>query len=609
MHGHCVEGEYDAALSSELAGHDSLLLTGGEVACADGWGVALDGFDDGSGQLGAQGLVIGTIEVVTEVFTFGADGQVAGEEALDGVGNLGGSDAVAERTCGACIFADGAAYAKEEGIDQLAVLLDLFALETDVGNPVLAARVGAACDVEADLLVKAGEAVFELIDEPFVEALGFGDCKLAELSACAGNGTAPKSGDVDLQAKGVELDDEGCGLAVGYVDDEDVLADGGAKLAVAVLVGEIGEGDELVSGETAIEHGSSDGGEAGLALLRDAYVITVDVGGDDVGRERVWIELVAELFFEGGEEGLWGPAVAHEEILDAGAGAVLAELGLFLENLDDGCDDFEGFRLRDEGGDALGDVGFGGEAAADAEGVADLFGAIDGALDGGEGHVVDLGVGAPDGASGDGDLELAGKVVELGVSGELVCDLDRERAGVDEFGVVETGEGAAGDVADYVAAGSLGAEADGGEGVYYFDEARDGEPVELDVLAGGDVGEVAGVLLSELADDAGLFARENTVGQANTHHEELGGFALAVGAAGNAKTVALGVDAPPLEVQACPLGQDGVAALTGELTHFIPCVPGVFDELEALGLLGFGLFGKGCGLSGHWLILLNVGLK
>ena len=82
--------------------------------------------------------------------------------------------------------------------------------------------------------------------------------------------------------------------------------------------------------------------------------------------------------------------MAHEEVLDAGAGAVLAELGLLAEDADDGGDDVEGLVLRDEGGDADGDVRLGGEAAADAEGVADLFDAVDGALDGGEADVVDL---------------------------------------------------------------------------------------------------------------------------------------------------------------------------------------------------------------------------
>jgi len=187
-----------------------------------------------------------------------------------------------------------------------------------------------------------------------------------------------------------------------------------------------------------------------------------------------------------------------------------------------------------------------------------------------------------------------------------VRDFDSEGTGVDELGVVESGKRAAGYVTDYVAASSLGGKAYRGEGVDYIDEAGEGEPVELDVLAGGDVGEIASVLLRELADDAGLRAGEDAVGQADTHHEELGGFAFAVGSAGDAEAVALGVDAPPLEIEACPLGQDGVAALTGELAHFIPCFPGVFGEFEALGLLGLGFFWGGCGLSRHWMILLKV---
>ena len=127
------------------------------------------------------------------------------------------------------VLADGAADAEVEGVDHLAVLLDLLAFEADVGDPVLAAGVGAAGDVEADLLVEAGETLFELGDEPLVEGLGLGDGELAELGAGAGDGSAPEGGDVDVEAECVELDDEAGGLAVGHVDDEDVLADGGAQ--------------------------------------------------------------------------------------------------------------------------------------------------------------------------------------------------------------------------------------------------------------------------------------------------------------------------------------------------------------------------------------------
>ncbi len=577
--GGCARGTALRSVAKSGPGSAAWLFAGGVAACAYRWGVAFYGVDDGSGELGAEGVVVGAGEVGAEVFAFGAGGEVAVEEAFDGGGAVFCGGTVAQRTGGAGVFAYGSADAEVEGVDEGSVLLDLFAFEADVGDPVLAAGVGAAGDVELDLLVEAGEAVFHLGDEPLVEALGLGDGEFAELCAGAGDGSAPEGGDVHLEAEGVELDDERGGLAVGDVGDEDVLHDGGAELAVAVLVGEVGELDELFATETSVEDGGSDDGEAGLLLGGDTDVVAVDVVGDYVGGGGVGVELVAELGLDGFEHGLGGPAVAHEEVLDTGAGAVFAEGVLLAEGADDGEDDVQSLILPDEGRDADGDVGLGGEAAADAQGVADLFHAVDGALDGGEGYVVDLGVGAPEGAAGDGDLELAREVVELGVGGELVGDLDGEGTGVDKLVAVEAGDRAAGDVADDVAAGSLGAEADGGEGVDDFDEAAEGEPVELDVLAGGDVGEVAGVLFGDLTDDAGLGAGEDTVGEGDAHHEELRGFTFSVGSSGDAEAVALGIDAPPLEVETGPLGEDGVAALLGELTDLVPGVPRVLGEL------------------------------
>ncbi len=574
------------------------LFAGGVEAYEDGRIVTLDGFEVGSGELGAEGFVVVACEVGAEVFAWVAGFEVGVEEALDGVGAVFGGGAEADLAGDAGVLADGSSEAEVEGVDHFSVLLDFFAFEADVCDPALSAGVGASGDVDADLLVEAGEAVFEFGDEPLVEALGLCDGELAELGAGAGDGSAPEGGGVDVEADAVEFDDECGGFAVGDVGDEDVLPDGGAELSVAVFVGEVGEFGELVAGEATVQDGSSDGAEAGLLLRGDADVIAVDVVGDGVFGDGAGIEFVAEFGFDGFEHGLGGPAVAHEEVLDAGAGAVLAEGGLLLEDADHGGDDFEGLVLGDEGGDAYSEVWLGGEAAADAEGVADLIDTVDGALDGGEGYVVDLWVGAPDGAAGDGDFELAGEVVELGVGGEEVGDLDGEGAGIDEFVAVDASERASGDVTDDVAAGSFGGEVDLGEGVYGFDEGVDGEPVELDVLAGGDVGEVACVLFGEVGDDAGLVGGEQAVGHADAHHEVGAGFAFSAGATGDTEAVALGVDAPPLEVEAGPLGSDGVASAFGVLADFVPCFPGVFGELEALGLLGLGFFdcgGGGCG--------------
>jgi hypothetical protein len=575
------------------------------AAGSDGWGVAVYRIDNRAVELGAEVVVRGAGEVGAEVFALLADGEVAAEETVQSIWDILRRGAEAERSGGAGVLADGAADAEVEGVDELAVLLDLLALEADVGDPVLAAGVGAAGDVELDLLIEAGEAILHLGDEPLGEALGLGDGELAELGAGAGDGAAPEGGDIDLEAEGVEGDDQLRGAVVRHVGDEDVLHDGAAELAVAELVGQLRQCSELVAREATAEDAGADGRKAGLALRRNADVVAVDVVGDELGGVDGNVQFVTELVLDSFEHGLSGPAVAHEEVLDAGAGAVFAELGLLAEDADDGFDDGVGLGLLDEGGDADGEVRLGGEAAADAEGVADLllFFAVvlNRALSGCERNVVDLRVGAPLGAAGDGDLELAREVVELGVGGELAGDLDGERAGVEQLMLVQAGERAAGDVADDIAAGALGTEADCGEGVGDLDQRADGEPVELDVLAGGDVGEVARVPLGDVGDDAELVAGEQAVGQADAHHEELGGFTFTVGSAGDAEAVALGVDAPPLEVEAGPLGEDGVAALAGEFTHLVPCFPGVLGELEALGLLGFGLFrGGGCGLGGHW---------
>ena len=70
--------------------------------------------------------------------------------------------------------------------------LDFLSFKADIGNPVLAAGVGATGDVEFEMLIERGEAVFEFLDDPTREALGFGDRELAEFGSGAGNGAAPE---------------------------------------------------------------------------------------------------------------------------------------------------------------------------------------------------------------------------------------------------------------------------------------------------------------------------------------------------------------------------------------------------------------------------------
>src|SRR3984957_10677388 len=115
---------------------------------------------------------------------------------------------------------------------------------------------------------------------------------------------------------------------------------------------------------------------------------------------------------------------------------------------------------------------------------------------------------------------------------------------------MDSRQGAAGYVAGYVAAGAGGAEAYGPEAFEKFGEIFDADPVELDVLADGDVGYAVAEVVGEVGDGAGLFAGEETVGDANADHEVRDGFAFAVFAADYANAVTLGVNAPGPEVGA-----------------------------------------------------------
>ncbi len=169
-------------------------------------------------------------------------------------------------------------------------------------------------------------------------------------------------------------------------------------------------------------------------------------------------------------------------------------------------------------------------------------------------------------------------------------DFDCDRRSVEDFIGGDASERATSYVADDIAAGALRREADGIERVDDFGERLDGEPMELDVLADGDVGEVARVFAREAGDDASLVGGEDAVGDADAHHEVVGGKAFAAFAAGCSDAVALGVDAPPFEVERGPFGHYAGAAFARKLAHLVKGLPGVLGELKALGALGLGFF-------------------
>ena len=113
-----------------------------------------------------------------------------GQEARDGAGDIGRGATIANGAGDGSNLADAAADAEVVGVHHFAVDFNFFAFEADVGDPVLAARVGAAGDVQLDVFLVAGEALVELFGEPARVRFGFGEREFAEFGAGAGDRAA-----------------------------------------------------------------------------------------------------------------------------------------------------------------------------------------------------------------------------------------------------------------------------------------------------------------------------------------------------------------------------------------------------------------------------------
>jgi len=242
--------------------------------------------------------------------------------------------------------------------------------------------------------------------------------------------------------------------------------------------------------------------------------------------------------------------VLKEEEFEAGFFAGLAKDLAFTENISNCADDRNDLVPLNKGVELRGEMRFGGESPGDAQRETDLIAAVAGAACSGEADVIDFRIGTPVGAAGDSDFEFAGEIVELGIAAEFLVEREDEGGNVGDFVSVNSSQGAAGDVAGDVAAGAGGAEADGPEAFEEFWKIFDAYPVELDVLADGDVGNAVAEVVGEIGDGSGLFAGEEAVGDADADHEVGDGFAFAVFAADDASAVALGVNAPRAEVGA-----------------------------------------------------------
>src|SRR5208283_766875 len=104
------------------------------------------------------------------------------------------------------------------------------------------------------------------------------------------------------------------------------------------------------------------------------------------------------------------------------------------------------------------------------------------------------------------------------------------------------------DVASHIAAGANRIQADAPQFFEHFGEGLDRDPVQLDILAHGQIGGATGIAAGEIGDGAELIGAQKAVGNSNAEHEERQGTPYAALATHDAGAVALRVNSPPAEV-------------------------------------------------------------
>src|SRR5579864_7553209 len=169
-----------------------------------------------------------------------------------------------------------------------------------------------------------------------------------------------------------------------------------------------------------------------------------------------------------------------------------------------------------------------------------------------ERDVVDLVLRALLHASRHRRFELPGEIAERRIADEAFVRLEQVRRGVDDLVGVDARERASDHVARRVSARFRRRQADP---LDLFEDPRhvfDTDPVQLDVLAVGDICDVAAEALRYVCDRAQLLGRQQATGDAHAEHEELVFELLRLGRSGgsgrNAVT-ALRVQAPPTEAR------------------------------------------------------------
>src|SRR5258708_33342390 len=377
-------------------------------------------------------------EEVAKRFAPGALCLECAQQTLDRCRYFACRAAVADGARNRRVPTDRAPDAEVVSVDELIAGAHLLPLDADVGDPMLAATVRATSDVDLELFAVLGKPLVKLLHKPPREALRLRDGQLAELHAGAGDRAAKKWRSFGPQAGVVQLSRHGLRVLLRHVRHEQVLHDRRAQLARPEAFGDIRSRAQLLREDPPPQHGRPNIGVACLLLEMNADVVAVDIVGRKLGYAALEVEWQPPL--NRFQRALRRPTVLQEEILETRSLAVLSQDIRIAKHLRHRAKHRHDLIPSDEGVEPPGEVRLRRQASTQPEREPNL--AVK-ATDRGQSDVVDLRVGAPDAASGDGDLEFSRQVVDLWIADKGSSGVECERRGVAGLVGVEAGHGAA----------------------------------------------------------------------------------------------------------------------------------------------------------------------
>src|SRR5262249_5778049 len=144
-------------------------------------------------------------------------------EPLDGRVQLVRRNAAEERPPDLCIRPEATPHEDVVRLPPFAALVTRGrALEAEIGDPVLSARVRTSVELQAQVRDLRPEALLQPFDQPAESRLRLGDREVAVRLACARDRASAEAVLLDREADPLDLGDGRVELALGNVRDDEV---------------------------------------------------------------------------------------------------------------------------------------------------------------------------------------------------------------------------------------------------------------------------------------------------------------------------------------------------------------------------------------------------